>query len=106
MIETLNPQARPYAAAILSVGTAEPNAMERAIVLALDLDQVEHRHIAFSGYCRRLAAGEREQDLQGYLVAAFEAGELHHAWAAVGWLRVQGLAQSAMHTAMDAGPRH
>lgn len=89
----LNPTARPYAAAILAVGTEHPTAEDRAFIAALSLDRVARHHVAFAAYIRRIAAGEQPDTLGAYLEPAKERGELPAALAAVEWLRALGESQ-------------
>lgn len=64
-------------------------------MVALDLDRVEHRHVAFAGWVRRLAAGEPEESLIAYLEPCKEEDELADAMSVIPWLRSQAAAQTA-----------
>lgn len=93
LINSIAPPVRLYIAAILAVGAEEPTTGELLIIKALGLDAVEEQHIAFAAYLRRLSIGQPAERLGAYLEPAARAKTLHHAWAAVAWLRSIGESQ-------------
>lgn len=99
MNDELHPTAAPYAAAILAVGTDNPNHSEMAIIKSLGVDATEYRHVAFAGWCRRIAAGDPAAAIDHFRDPAREVGELDAAMSAVGWLQAVGQAQRAVRRA-------